>query len=99
MLSPLTLADSMRFLADAGFPVTARGEGTYDIANTFEAASEEAVLEVHHRLHFWPKWPSPPLCGQRGQVPVASYFCGGSLPGSAGAGLLDPCIQGATPSR
>jgi hypothetical protein len=58
MLSPLTLADPRPYLASAGFPVTARGDGTYDTANTFEAAPEEAVLEVYHRLQFWLAWPS-----------------------------------------
>ena len=58
MLSPLTLADPLPYLASAGFLVTARGDGTYDIANCFTAVSEEAVLEVYHRLHFWLAWPS-----------------------------------------
>jgi hypothetical protein len=61
MISQLTLADPIPALTGWGFPVTAREDGKFDVANTLEAGSEEAVLEVYHRLYYWPNWPGPTL--------------------------------------
>jgi hypothetical protein len=62
VLSQLTLADPRPFLLCAGFPVTERGDGSYDVKNALSGVCEDAVLEVYHRLYFWPNWPGP-SCG------------------------------------
>jgi hypothetical protein len=73
MVSELTLEDPLPFLASAGFPVTDRGDGTYDVANTFTAVSEEGVLEVYHRVLYWPDWPGITL----GASETPQRLCGG----------------------
>jgi hypothetical protein len=76
--SPLSPADPLEFLAGCGFPVTKRANGLFDLRHAFDGLTAEGVLEVFHRLWFWPEWPSPPHEGERIGPPAPSRLCGGT---------------------